>query len=72
MTDKRDEIKERMEIYGSRFRPLVFDCVDSTNTVLAAMARDGAPEHTAVIAPMQTAGRGRGGHSFYSPKDCGG
>lgn len=65
------EIKERMEIYGSRFRPLVFDCVDSTNTVLAAMARDGAPEHTAVIAPMQTAGRGRGGHSFYSPKDCG-
>lgn len=35
------EIKERMEIYGSRFRPLVFDCVDSTNTVLAAMAATG-------------------------------
>ena len=43
----------------------------STNTALKAMAADGAPEGTVLIAGEQTAGRGRMGRSFYSPPDSG-
>ena len=56
---------------GSAFLPRVYESVDSTNTVLAALAREGAPEFTAVIAGAQTAGRGRGEHRFFSPAGCG-
>ena len=43
----------------------------STNTALKAMAAEGAPEGTVLIAGEQTAGRGRMGRSFYSPPDSG-
>ena len=39
--------------------------VSSTNTVLRAMAEQGAPEGTVVIAGQQTNGRGRRGRDFY-------
>ena len=45
--------------------------VDSTNKVAAAMALEEAIHGTTVIASEQTAGRGRRGRSFYSPKDTG-
>ena len=65
------QIRSYMSERGSVFRALVFDSVDSTNTVLAGLAREGAEEYTAVIAGAQTAGRGRGEHKFFSPAGCG-
>ena len=49
-------------------RPLYyFDVLDSTNTHLKQLAREGAPNGTVVIAGCQTAGRGRMERSFQSP-----
>jgi len=45
--------------------------VDSTNTMLKAMAADGEPEGRVLIADRQTAGRGRMTRSFFSPPGCG-
>ena len=45
--------------------------VGSTNTVLRALAEQGAPEGTVVIADEQTGGRGRMGRVFYSPAGSG-
>lgn len=43
-------------------------CVDSTSNYAKALAKDGAPNGTAVIAKCQTGGRGRMGRSFHSPE----
>ena len=43
----------------------------STNTHLKALAAEGAPEGTVVVAQEQTAGRGRMGRSFFSPRGSG-
>ncbi len=40
----------------------------STNTTARALARDGAPEGTAVVAAAQTAGRGTRARAFFSPQ----
>lgn len=45
--------------------------VDSTNNEAKKMAEDGAPHGTLVIAEQQTAGKGRRGRAFSSPKGCG-
>lgn len=44
---------------------------DSTNLRAREDAIQGAPEGTVVVALSQTAGRGRQGRSFFSPKDTG-
>ncbi|MBI3801531.1 MAG: biotin--[acetyl-CoA-carboxylase] ligase [Deltaproteobacteria bacterium] len=44
-----------------------FPTIDSTNTYAARLARDGAPEGTAVIADSQSGGKGRLGRSWISP-----
>ena len=49
----------------------IFETLASTNTTLREMAEGGAPNGTAVIARAQTAGRGRLGRSFASPRDAG-
>ena len=49
----------------------VHDVLDSTNTYAKALARQGAPEGTVVIAQSQTDGRGRMGRSFHSPEGSG-
>lgn len=46
---------------------LVFDSVDSTNTLLKDLASKGAKSGTVVIADHQTGGKGRRGRSFASP-----
>ncbi|MBR1750534.1 MAG: biotin--[Ruminococcus sp.] len=54
--------------------PIIADVrqtVTSTNDVLKALAAEGAPEGTAVIASQQTAGKGRLGRKFYSPPGSG-
>jgi BirA family biotin operon repressor/biotin-[acetyl-CoA-carboxylase] ligase len=42
--------------------------VDSTQRVARDLARDGAPEGTVAIAEQQTAGRGRLGRRWHSPR----
>ncbi|MCC8022347.1 MAG: biotin--[acetyl-CoA-carboxylase] ligase, partial [Clostridiales bacterium] len=48
-----------------------FPCVDSTSNAAKRMALDGAPHGTCVAAEQQTAGRGRRGRSFFSPRGRG-
>ena len=50
---------------------LVFDTLPSTNDRLKEMAKQGAKDGTAVIADAQTAGKGRLGRTFHSPKGKG-
>ena len=50
---------------------LSFDTIDSTNTEALKHARLGADEGLCVIANQQTAGRGRHGRTWVSPKDAG-
>lgn len=49
----------------------VESCVGSTNDELKARAEAGAAEGEVLIARQQTAGKGRLGRSFYSPKGTG-
>lgn len=57
--------------YPWRDRHLILDQVDSTNDRLKELARQGAPEGTAMIAERQTGGRGRRGRGFSSPGGTG-
>jgi len=45
-----------------------FDSVPSTQDLLHQLAAEGAPAGTAVVAAEQTAGRGRRGHGWSSPR----
>ncbi|HSL08450.1 MAG TPA: biotin--[acetyl-CoA-carboxylase] ligase [Pseudonocardiaceae bacterium] len=45
--------------------------VESTNTALAAAARQGAPDRTVLIAEHQTAGRGRAARRWVAPARSG-
>lgn len=47
------------------------ECVTSTNTELVEAAKAGATEGTVLISGEQTAGKGRTGKTFYSPKNKG-
>lgn len=49
----------------------VFDTVDSTNTLARALAAEGAPSGTVIVADEQTEGRGRLGRTFDSQKGKG-
>ena len=57
------------ELKGIRLE--IYDTADSTNNVAMRLAGDGCEEWTLVIAREQTAGRGRNGHTFFSPLDTG-
>ena len=59
-----DELREKLKIS-------VVSVVDSTNTVLKSEAENGGAEGTVLIATEQTAGRGRLGRTFFSPKNTG-
>lgn len=66
------EIRAHMKGSGTDGRTLIcLDEVDSTNTYLRQLALEGAENGTAVVADSQTAGRGRMGRSFQSPKGKG-
>jgi BirA family transcriptional regulator, biotin operon repressor / biotin---[acetyl-CoA-carboxylase] ligase len=45
--------------------------ISSTNVAAMQAAADGAPEGTVFLAEEQTAGRGRGGHMWYSARGTG-
>lgn len=66
------EIGRQLEALGSkRPAPLYLEEVDSTNSYLKRVALEGAPHGFAVVADCQTAGRGRSGRTFLSPKGKG-
>lgn len=49
----------------------LYKSIESTNACAKQLALSGAPEGAVVLSEMQTAGRGRGGKSFYSPAGTG-
>lgn len=49
----------------------VYDTIDSTNARAVALAKASAPAPTLILASGQTAGRGRGTRSFFSPAGAG-
>src|SRR5262245_25271114 len=53
------------------FNILHFDSLPSTNLEAAKRAAEGAPEGLVVVADEQTAGRGRLGRQWASPKGAG-
>lgn len=53
---------------GFSDRLIRLEQVDSTNDRLMELARQGAAEGTALLARTQTAGRGTGERSFFSPE----
>lgn len=65
------KIKKYMHMFASEVSVRSFDIVDSTNTVAKDLAEKGVSQFTAVVAEGQTKGRGRMGHSFYSPSGTG-
>jgi BirA family biotin operon repressor/biotin-[acetyl-CoA-carboxylase] ligase len=58
----------RAALVGTRFASRLhhFPSTESTNTLLLEAAANGAPEGTVYLADQQTAGRGRGGHTWHS------
>lgn len=52
-------------------RVLYFPVASSTNDLAAKLAAQGTPDGTLVLAGQQTAGRGRGGHHWFSPPGAG-
>ena len=63
----------RPALKGTMFAGLVqhYFRVDSTNLAAMEAAAAGAPEGTVLLAEEQTAGRGRGGHSWHSVRSTG-
>jgi BirA family transcriptional regulator, biotin operon repressor / biotin---[acetyl-CoA-carboxylase] ligase len=55
------------ELFGRSFHFL--ETTDSTNLQARALARDGAPEGTVVVADRQTGGRGRMRRAWVSPPE---
>ncbi len=50
-------------------RLYIYDTLDSTNNRAKQLALENAPHGTTVIAMQQTAGKGRLGRSFFSPRE---
>lgn len=57
--------------YPWKDRIQYFPVIDSTNDLLKALAKEGAPHGTAILAGSQTNGHGRLGRSFHSPEGMG-
>ena len=64
-------LKELMGLTGEEPPVLYFDTIDSTNRLAKELAGAGTPHGTLVVADSQSAGRGRRGHTFYSPAGTG-
>lgn len=75
MTPQNDMNEQKIKTFLSShpWQTLVrcVDSIPSTNAAVKQLALQGVPEGTALLAEMQTAGRGRLGRSFHSPAGCG-
>lgn len=63
-----EEVKSRLHTDWAGCEVRYFDTLDSTNICAKRMAEEGAPNGTLVIADKQTAGRGRCGRVWETPK----
>ena len=68
---KQDILRSLSPAYPWRDRIEYFPAIGSTNDHLKALAKQGAPHGTAVLAGLQTGGHGRLGRSFHSPEGMG-
>ena len=66
-----DDISAALEGLVPAGRLHLLSSVDSTNDYAKTLAREGCPHGTVIMAEEQTAGRGRQGRSFASPKGLG-
>ena len=64
-------ISQELKNMGLDCKVVVLDEIDSTNLEAKRMARVVANEAVLLLAESQTAGKGRMGRSFYSPKSTG-
>lgn len=64
-------ISEKVKAAGISIEIDARKSVDSTNNILKQMASEGYRKERVCIAEEQTAGKGRRGRSFYSPKNTG-
>lgn len=64
-------IKEQVSNAGFNIEIHVEEEVDSTNNVLKSLASSGKNEDCILIAASQSAGKGRRGRGFFSPKGTG-
>lgn len=63
------EIRHGLSENNRNIEIYVYDSVASTNSEAKRLALEGAADGTLVVSGQQTAGRGRLGRSFYSPKE---
>jgi len=66
-----EDISAALEEPVSAGKIIVLDSIDSTNNYAKQLAEQGAEHGTIVIANEQTAGKGRMGRTFSSPKNTG-
>jgi len=71
LRDEEEILSLVSEDYPWKDRFSWLETVDSTNSRLKALAREGAPQGTVLCADRQTGGRGRLGRSFLSPPGVG-
>ncbi|MBR6359057.1 MAG: biotin--[Lachnospiraceae bacterium] len=64
-------IEERLGKSGAGLKVETYAVIDSTNSLLKRYASNGETGDMLVASEEQTAGRGRRGRSFYSPKGTG-
>ena len=62
-----DVIRQQLATHTIGRRIVLHDVVASTNATLRELAEAGAPEGTVILADRQTAGRGRGRTTWFSP-----
>ena len=66
-----ERVREQLPAELKPLEIQVFDVLDSTNTYAKKLAADATEKDAVIMARRQTAGKGRRGHSFYSPDKSG-
>jgi BirA family biotin operon repressor/biotin-[acetyl-CoA-carboxylase] ligase len=71
LAEPLDAASARLHIAPIGSEVVYFPLATSTNDLALRLADHGCPDGTLVIADQQTAGRGRGGHTWHSPAGSG-
>ena len=66
-----EAIKVFFDSYKTDLKIICFDTIDSTNNEAKRLIASGETENILITSEEQTKGRGRSGHSFYSPEGTG-
>lgn len=70
-TEWAGESIDALQSRWDRESVVLYGTIDSTNEAARDLAEGGAPAGTVVLCREQTAGRGRAGHEWHSPRDAG-